>query len=98
MSELVFTKRVAHSGQGYLVWIPKNIADFLSLTNESYLSVKVRKLQKKGQGVELPFVKRIARSGKALLIWIPKDVTDYLHIDEDSYCEFKIAVLGDTRG
>ena len=44
--ELTFTKKVAKSGRGYLVWIPKDIADFLSLDEKSTVELKIRKLKK----------------------------------------------------
>lgn len=100
-NDAVFTKRVASSGQGYLCWIPKNIVDFLSLSEESYVEVKVRKLEKGTDLVEevaeLTFVKKAARSGRGLLLWIPKDVSDFLSLDSSSYCEVRLKLLGDKR-
>jgi len=45
--ELTFTKRVAKSGRGYLVWIPKDIVDFMPLDKDDYVEIKIKKLGKK---------------------------------------------------
>ena len=45
---LTFTKRVAKSGRGYLVWLPKDVTDFLDLEENDTVEIKIRKLKKKG--------------------------------------------------
>jgi hypothetical protein len=100
-NEAVFTKKVACSGQGYLSWIPKNVVDLLSLSEESYVEVKIRKLEKGkdiiSETIELTFVKRVAKSGRGFLLWIPKDVSDYLQFDSSSYCEITLKLLGERK-
>jgi len=44
--ELTFTKRVAKSGRGYLVWIPKDVVDFVSLEKDDTVEIKLKKLVK----------------------------------------------------
>lgn len=44
---LTFTKRVAKSGRGYLVWIPKDVADFLELNEDSTVEMAIKKLDKR---------------------------------------------------
>ena len=44
---LTFTKRVAKSGRGYLIWIPKDIVDFIPLKEDDTVEVKIKKLIKK---------------------------------------------------
>ena len=92
--ELIFTKQVARSGRGFLVWIPKDIVDFLKLDERTYVETSVRELKKE---IVLRFTKRIAKSGRGYLLWIPKDVSDYLKLGEDSMCEFRISRLGGVR-
>jgi antitoxin component of MazEF toxin-antitoxin module len=43
---LTFTKRVAKSGRGYLVWIPKDIIDFLNIKKDDTVEMKIRRLKK----------------------------------------------------
>ena len=45
--ELTFTKRVAKSGRGYLIWIPKDVTDFISLEEDDTVEIKIKKLVKK---------------------------------------------------
>ena len=42
--EAIFTKRVARSGRGYLVWAPKDVSDLLELDERSTVEVRIRKL------------------------------------------------------
>ncbi len=42
--EVVFTKRVAKSGRGLLVWIPKDVSDFMRLDGDSVVEIKIKKL------------------------------------------------------
>lgn len=44
--ELTFTKRVAKSGRGYLVWIPKDVAEFLGIKENDTVEIKIKKLRK----------------------------------------------------
>lgn len=44
---LTFTKRVAKSGRGYLVWIPKDVVDFIPLKKDDTVEIKLKKLVKK---------------------------------------------------
>jgi hypothetical protein len=44
--ELTFTKRVAKSGRGYLVWIPKDVAEFLDIKENYTVEMKIKKLKK----------------------------------------------------
>lgn len=95
-----FTKRVAASGSGYLVWIPKNVVDFLSIDENTFLEAKVCRLNKdskESRSEEIIFTKKTALSGRGYLLWIPKDVSDYLCINPGSFCEFKIRVLGGIK-
>ena len=43
--ELTFTKRVAKSGRGMLVWIPKDVSDYLAMDENSVVEIKIRKLK-----------------------------------------------------
>jgi len=43
---LTFTKRVAKSGRGFLVWIPKDIVDFIPLKEDDTVEIKIKKLVK----------------------------------------------------
>ena len=45
--ELTFTKRIAKSGRGYLVWIPKDVVNFISLEKDDTVEIKLKKLIKK---------------------------------------------------
>jgi|TARA_B100002003_G_C13738395_1_gene368441 antitoxin component of MazEF toxin-antitoxin module len=44
---LTFTKRVAKSGRGYLIWIPKDVVDFIPLKEDDTVEIKLKKLEKK---------------------------------------------------
>ncbi len=44
---LTFTKRIAKSGRGYLVWIPKDVVDFIPLKKDDIVEIKIKKLVKK---------------------------------------------------
>jgi len=41
-----FIKKVCKSGRGYLLWIPKDVVDFLSLEDKSIVEVRLKKLKK----------------------------------------------------
>ena len=41
---LTFTKRVAKSGRGFLVWIPNDISDFIPLKEDDTVEIKIKKL------------------------------------------------------
>lgn len=45
--DLTFVKRVAKSGRGFLIWIPKDVTDYLDLDENSYVEIKIKKLKKK---------------------------------------------------
>ncbi|HLD87520.1 MAG TPA: hypothetical protein VJB12_05670 [Candidatus Nanoarchaeia archaeon] len=45
--DLVFVKRVAKSGRGYLVWIPKDVTDFLDIAKDDTVEIRIRRLSKK---------------------------------------------------
>ena len=45
---LSFIKRVAKSGRGFLIWIPKDVSDYMSLKEDDTVEVKIRKLKKNG--------------------------------------------------
>ena len=45
-AELTFTKKVAKSGKGYLVWLPKDVTDFLEIDEESTVEIRIKKLKK----------------------------------------------------
>ncbi len=92
--EIVFTKRVAASGSGFLVWIPKNVSDYLVLKEGDYLSCTARLLEKKE---ELRFVKKVSRSGRGLLLWIPHDISGYMKLGKKSYIEMKVGRLGGKK-
>lgn len=46
---LTFVKRVAKSGRGYLVWLPKDVTDFLSIDENSTVEIKIKKLKKEAK-------------------------------------------------
>ncbi|MBI2128817.1 hypothetical protein HYU07_01125 [Candidatus Woesearchaeota archaeon] len=43
---LSFIKRVAKSGRGFLIWIPKDVSDYISLKEDDTVEIKIRKLKK----------------------------------------------------
>ena len=43
----VFTKKVVKSRQSFMIWIPKDEAEFLELDEETFLRVGLKKLNKK---------------------------------------------------
>lgn len=43
---ITFTKKVAKSGRGYLIWIPKDVVDFLNITEDSTVEINIEKLKK----------------------------------------------------
>ena len=45
LEELTFTKRVAKSGRGLLVWIPKDVSDYLKMNEDSVVEIKIKKLK-----------------------------------------------------
>ncbi|MBS3131336.1 hypothetical protein J4212_02790 [Candidatus Woesearchaeota archaeon] len=45
--ELTFTKRVAKSGRGYLIWIPKDVVDFAEIKEDDTVEIKIKKLERK---------------------------------------------------
>ena len=45
LEELTFTKRVAKSGRGLLVWIPKDVSDYLEMNEDSVVEIKIKKLK-----------------------------------------------------
>ena len=91
---VVFTKRAARSGKGYLVWIPKDVVSALNLDKDTYIQGSIVCL---GKPKKLSFVKRISRSGRGYLLWLPKDISDFLKLKKDNLCEFEIEKLGDKR-
>ena len=46
---LTFTKKVAKSGRGYLIWVPKDVSDFLKINEKSTVEIKIKKLKKGGK-------------------------------------------------
>jgi antitoxin component of MazEF toxin-antitoxin module len=90
-NQLTFTKRIAKSGRGYLVWIPKDVTDFLKISKESTVEIQIFDLLNKNSN--LTFTKKVSKSGKGYLIWIPKDVTDFLNLSGESFVELKIRKL-----
>jgi len=40
---------VARSGRGILLWIPKDVSDFLDIDKDSTVEVKIQKLEKSGR-------------------------------------------------
>ena len=88
---VIFTKKAALSRTGYLVWIPKDVVDFLKITKDNVVEMGVRKLGSKFEPIT--FTKRIAKSGRGYLTWMPKDVSDFLRIDNKSTLEIKIRKL-----
>ncbi|MBS3103241.1 hypothetical protein J4458_07400 [Candidatus Woesearchaeota archaeon] len=44
--ELTFTKRIAKSGRGYLIWIPKDVVDFIPLKEDDTVEIKIKRLVK----------------------------------------------------
>ncbi len=45
-TEAVFTKRVARSGTGLLVWVPKDIAVLLQLSKADIVQIRMRRLSR----------------------------------------------------
>jgi hypothetical protein len=45
----VFIKKVVASRNSYLIWIPKDEAEFLDLKNETFVRVGLKKLKKEGE-------------------------------------------------
>jgi hypothetical protein len=90
--EVVFTKTLSRSGKGFLAWVPKDIASYQKLSQESTVECRISNLSAQAKQ-ELIFTKRLAKSGRALLLWVPKDITDFLKIDEKSLCQLKLRVL-----
>lgn len=43
---LSFIKRVAKSGRGFLIWIPKDVSDYIALKEDDTVEIKIRKLKK----------------------------------------------------
>ncbi len=43
----VFTKKVVKSRESFIIWIPKDEAEFLDLNEETFLRVGLKKLNKK---------------------------------------------------
>jgi|TARA_Y100000310_G_C20551702_1_gene748417 hypothetical protein len=41
-----FTKKVVKSGRGYMLWIPKDVVELMSIKNEAIVEVKLKKLKK----------------------------------------------------
>jgi|APSaa5957512622_1039677.scaffolds.fasta_scaffold205274_1 antitoxin component of MazEF toxin-antitoxin module len=89
--QLTFTKRIAKSGRGYLVWIPKDVTEFLKISKNSTVEIQIFDLLNKNSN--LTFTKKVSKSGKGYLIWIPKDVIDFLNLSEKSFVEIKIKKL-----
>jgi antitoxin component of MazEF toxin-antitoxin module len=48
MGSVTFTKRVARSGRGYLVWIPKDVVEYLGLDERTTIEVRILKLERAG--------------------------------------------------
>ena len=44
--DTTFTKKIAKSGRGFLVWIPKDVSDFLDIDEKSYVEIKMKKLER----------------------------------------------------
>jgi hypothetical protein len=86
-----FQKKLSRSGNGWLIWLPKKLVDFLSLDEGSYVEMSARKT---GDALQpLMFTKRVARSGRSHLVWVPKDVTELMEADEASEVEFTMRSL-----
>lgn len=49
-TEAVFTKRVARSGSGRLVWIPKDIATLLGLEDADIVEIRMKRLPRGERG------------------------------------------------
>lgn len=94
--EIVFTKKVSKSGKGFLVWIPKDVCDFLKIDETITLELRIKSLSY--SNVELPFVKRVSKSGRGYLIWISKDITDYLELNEKSVVQIGVKKLPKKGG
>ena len=48
-ADCVFTKKVVSSRNSYLIWIPKDEAEFLDLKDGDFLRVELKKLKKEGE-------------------------------------------------
>ena len=47
--KIVFVKKVAKSGRGYLVWLPKDVTDYLAISEKDTIEISIRKLKKGGK-------------------------------------------------
>jgi hypothetical protein len=91
-----FIKKVCKSGRGYLLWIPKDVVDFLSLEDKSITEVRLKNLNKIRKNTikeGVPFIKSVCKSGRGYLLWIPKDVVDYLSLENKSIVEVRLKKL-----
>ncbi len=41
-----FIKKVAKSGRGFLIWIPKDVTDYLDIDEKAYVEIEIKKLKK----------------------------------------------------
>ena len=46
--KVVFVKKVAKSGRGFLVWLPKDVTQYMNISEEDTVEIVIRKLKKKG--------------------------------------------------
>ena len=51
--ELFFTKKVVKTNTAYIVWIPKDIVDYLKLKKNSFIEAKIKPVSSKKQEIYL---------------------------------------------
>ena len=88
---LSFTKKVVKTSTGFIVWIPKDIIDFLALDETSLIEADIRHVS----NIEntICFTKKIVKSGRGYLISIPSDIVNFLEIKKGSLVELFIKKL-----
>ena len=82
---LSFTKKTVKTNTSYIIWIPKDIINFLSLNKNSFTEIDIRHISSIKN--TLCFTKKIVKSGRGFLVSIPSDIVNFLEIKKDSLIE-----------
>ena len=90
INEVTFVKKVSHSSTGFVLWIPKDVTDYLSLDEKTFVEFSIKKIH---EDISLTSMKRLAKSGNNLLLWIPKDISMSLHLNNTTAVEVKLKRL-----
>ena len=91
---LPFVKRVAQSGKACLVWIPKDVSDFLSVQPNLLLEFKIVKITPDGsRSQQLVFSKKPSSSKQGYLVWVPKNIADFLSIKKGNFVEMIVSKI-----